>query len=217
MEPAEYYYGKFRNQFDAFWRSLEVKGSCSRARAHQHQDFWGQRLGSPISSTLNADGSYFSVGDLFASPDQGFPDHLADIPKEDQIDFLCALFYTVLIDQVMYTHRHTDYVAFRTHTQYPKMDRTIGWARTMMMANPYEVFGSEVLDHRGIGVQDICDRFELWAHFIVADLRKFFGERTVGTTTWATIRDVMLSDRDCTWGVYGSILHRSLLEDRSVL
>jgi hypothetical protein len=197
-------------------KNIQVRHS-GVSRNPERQNFWGHRLGSPISSTLNAEGGYFSVGDLFVRPDRDLPDHLADIPKEDQIDFLCALFYTVLIDQVMYAHRRTDYVTFRALTQYPKMDRTIGWARTMMMANPYEIFGSEVLDPRGIETQNIRERFELWTHFIVADLHKFFGERTIGTTTWATIRDVMLSDGDCTWGVYGSILHRSLLEDRSAL
>lgn len=215
MDPVEYYHGKFRDQFGAFWRSLELKGSCSRARAHQRQDFWGHRLGSSISSTLNADGGYFSVGDLLALPDQELPDHLAGVPKEDQVDFLCALFYTVLIDQVMYTHRRADYRAFRGLTQYPKMDRTIGWARTMMMANPYEVFGNEVLHRRGLGAKDVRERFEPWARFIVTDLRKFFSERAVDTTTWALVRDAMLSDHDCTCSVHGSILHRCLLEDGS--
>lgn len=215
MDPASYYYSSFRNQFGAFWRSLERGGSCSRARAHQRQDFWGHRLGSPISSVLNAEGGYFSIGDLIAAPDNGLPDHLTDIPKEDQINFLCALFYTVLIDQIMFTHQRADYAAFRQATQYPKMDRTIEWARTMMMASPYEVFRNEVLVPRGLGEQNIRESFGLWAVFIVADLRRFFGQHLVGTTSWPAVRDAMLSDQDCTGGTYGSILRQCLLEDRT--
>jgi hypothetical protein len=215
MEPTEYYYGKFRTHFATFWGSLELKGSCSRARAHQRQDFWGGRLRSPISGALRANGSYFSVGDLLARPDHDLPDHLADVPKVDQLDFLCAIFYTVLIDQVMYTHRHDDYQIFQGLTQYPKMDRTIGWARTMMMANPYEVFSDDILGSRGFGEMDVRQGLESWVRFIIADLRRFFGEQVVGTTTWASVRDAMLSDQSCTYGIYGAALQRLLLKDRS--
>lgn len=212
VNPSQYYYGKFRNQFGLFFRSLERNGSCSRARAHQRQEFWGHRLGSPITNALNADGSYFSVGDLFAS--QHFPDHLADVPKEDRVDFLCALFYTVLIDQVIYTHHNSDYTTFRKLTLYPKMDSTIGWARPMMMANPYEVFGKEVLEPRGLEPEDILVRLEPWAQFIISDLRNFFDEHEIGTTNWPILREAILSDRDCIWGAYGSVLRRRLLDDK---
>jgi hypothetical protein len=215
MDPASYYYTSFQSHFDAFWRSLEMVGSCSRARAHQQEDFWGYHLGSPISFVLKSVGGYFSIGDLIASPDRGLPDHLAEIPKGEQVDWLCALFYTVLIDQVMYTHRHADYAAFHEATQYPKMDRTIGWARTMTMANPYEIFGDEVLVSRGLREKDICDRFGPWADFIATDLQRFFSEHTMGTTTWPAVRDAMLADQDCTWGTCGSILRQRLLEEHA--
>lgn len=216
MDPAQYYRGVFREHFGAFWRSLEQRGSCSRARAHQRQDFWGCRLGSPIAGVLDANGGYFSVGDLYLLPDQGLPDHLDEIPKPDQFDFLCALLYTVLTDQVMYAHRRADYPVFRDLAHYPKMDRTVGFARRMMMANPYEIFGCEILDPRGLAARRCLDRFEQWARFIVVDLREFFDWHAAGTTTWAAVREVMLADPDCSWGPYGSILRRHLIEDRSV-
>ena len=189
---------------------MEQKGSCSRARAHQRQEFWGQPLNSMLASAFPEADGRFSVADLFVQPQHGLPDHLVGIPSEDRVDFLCGILYTALIDQVVYAHRRADYCEFRALTRYPKMDRTVGWARTMMMANPYEVFGREVLEPRKITDQQVLLRFEAWASFIVADLRKFFSEHSVGTTTWDDIRKAMLSDPDCTWGILGATLRRSL-------
>lgn len=79
MDPARYFDQAFPKHFNLFWHSLEVTGSCSRMRAHQHQNFWGVRMGSPISNALHAEGGHFSVRDLYAQPDQDFPDHLAHV------------------------------------------------------------------------------------------------------------------------------------------
>jgi hypothetical protein len=215
MDPGSYYYGEFRSHFEVFWRSLEKNGSCSRARAHQREEFWGHRMRSLIANLSRPEGQHFSVGDLVATPEKGLPDHLADIPEEDQCDFLYALFYTVLVDQVMYTHRRVDYAAFRLVTQYPKMDRTVGWAYTMMMANPYEVFDREILDSRKLPEATLIEKFELWARFVVVDLQRFFSEYAIGTTTWSAVREAMLSDQECVWGRYGSIFRQTLLKDRT--
>lgn len=211
MDPARYYGEAFPKHFKVFWNSLELKGSCSRMRAHQHQNFWGVRMGSPISSALQAEGGHFSVGDLYARPDQDFPDHLAHVSPQEQVDFLCALFYVVLIDQAMYTHCREDYYAFRALTRYPKMDTTIGWSRAMMMANPYEVFHSEILESRHLAATDVSKCFEAWAQFIVADVRRLAHEHKLGPTTWEHIRGVMLHDYDCTAGEFGQILWRHLV------
>lgn len=216
MGTAEYYQNKFRDHFKTFWLSLNTRGSCSHSRAHQRRDFWGNRIGSALTQVLNEEGEYFSVGDLLAHPDKGLPDHLLDIQKEDHIDFLCALFYTILIDQVMYSHHKEDYIAFKQLTLYPKMDRTIGYARTMMMANPYEVFGEDVLNSRRLNAGIVCERFWSWANFIVKDLRDFFDHNTVGTTTWSEVREVMLADSHCTWGIYGSVFRKKLIEDQEI-
>ena len=76
MDPAEYYYNKFRDHFSIFWLSLDTKVSCSRLKAHQRQNFWGERCISPIARSVNEEGEFFSIGDLLARPDQGLPDHL---------------------------------------------------------------------------------------------------------------------------------------------
>jgi len=116
----------------------------------------------------------------------------------------------------MYTHRRVDYAAFRVLTQYPKMDRTVGWVRTMMMANPYEIFGFDLLASRGLHQEDVRQRFAHWARFMIVDLRHFFLEHGPGTTTWPNVRNAMLSDHDCTWDPYGAILQQYLDQDRGV-
>lgn len=213
MDPTEYFYQKFPDNLALFRHSIELHGSCSRRKAHQRQEFWGHRLRSALSNVLNTEGGYFSVGDLFASPTRGFPDHLADISKEDRIDYLCGLFCIILADQVMYTHFRDNYPEFLKITQYPKLDETIGWAGSLMMASPYRVLGNDVIVSRRLNATKVCERFELWARSIVTNYRKFFGEDIVATIKWPAIRHAMLSDPDCTYGQYGAILHRFLIQD----
>ena len=213
MKVEEYYYKIFEKHFRIFVRSLNTKGSCSRLRAHQRQNFWGDRRPSFLAQSLKKDGEFFSIHDLRFQPDKGFPNHLVNFQKEHHIDFLCAMFYTILIDQVMYTHREQDYIIFQQLTKYPKMDMTIGWAGTLLIANPYSIFEENILDSRRLTVEVVCERFEDWARFIVRDLRCFFRDNKIGTSTWIKIRNVMLADYDCIRGVFGTILHKQLIVD----
>jgi hypothetical protein len=160
---------------------------------------------------------YFSVGDLIAAPAERFPDHLAHIPCELQTDFLCALCYVVLTDQVMYSYFRPDYLAFQALTRYPKMDRSIGWARTMMMANPYEVFDHDVLASRGIDHVTALKRFELWASFVVRDLAEFFSANHLGTATWDNVGQVLLHDFDCISSEFGGLVASQIRLQRAVL
>ncbi|MBU4004607.1 MAG: hypothetical protein KKD41_08115 [Gammaproteobacteria bacterium] len=165
---------------------------------------------SAVGSALDA-GIYFSVGDLISAPGEGLPDHLTHVPREQQSDFLCALCYVILIDQVMYSHFRPDYAAFQAMTRYPKMDRSIGWARTMMMANPYEAFGPNVLASRSINHVTTLERFELWASFVVRDLAEFFSTNQLGAATWGNVREAMLHDFDCIAGEFGGVIGYQLL------
>lgn len=97
----------------------------------------------------------------------------------------------------MYSHRKSDYAAFQALTQYPKADRTIGFARTLMMANPYELFSNEILQSHGIEHTEINRQFAVWASFIVQDLKSFFETHTVGDSTWDVVKAAMLSDASC--------------------
>jgi hypothetical protein len=206
MTPNDYFYGPFRDHFHLFWHSLDVGGSVSRVR----QRFSYSRFESQSSL-------HFSVIDLVADPTDGFVDHLSDIPEPDRLDFLCALFYLILIDQAMYTHRSVDYDEFQARTLYPKMDRTVGLARMLLMANPYELFQDEILNSRDIERGMLTMRFAKWAPFIVKDLKAFFTKHPIGSTTWTMIRDAMLKDRDCTLlGAEGAMLKHALEADDAI-
>jgi hypothetical protein len=202
MKPSDYYHGAFQAHLRSFWRSLENHGSVSRVRTGLNA--------SPLAAQS---AMHFSVVDLVARPDRGLHDHLADLPRDSQIDFLCALLYAILIDQVMYSHRPEDYAAFQAMTLYPKMDRTVGFSRTLMMANPYELLEGDVLASRGIEHDLAHARFVRWVSFIVDDLHAFFSQRKVGSTTWSDVRTAMLSDPDATWGQAGAALAASLASD----
>ena len=202
MEPSTYYYGPFRSHWDGFWRSLQAKGSVSRVR-----------MKLTPSRFADQAARHFSVVDLVARPSKGLPDHLVDVPATDVTDFLCGVAYTVLIDQVMYSHRRLDYEAFESLTQYPKMDRTVGFARTLMMANPFEALGEDVLHSRGLPPAEVWTRFNDWASFIVLDLRDFFSRHRIGSTSWPDVRAAMLHDSGATWGHPGRALVAALTAD----
>jgi len=188
MEPSEYYYNRFKDDFRIFWKSLDINGSCSRIRAHIRQEFWGDDVHSTVGTFYDNKADYFSCGDFINKPSNTLPDHLADIPEEDWPDFLIAMFYMILFDQAMYTHCKEDYVSFQKLTGHPKMDGTIGWYRSLMMANPYEIFSDEVLRTRELNIENLIPKFTKWAEFIVINIRKYFECNHFDTYDWKCIR-----------------------------
>jgi hypothetical protein len=52
--------------------------------------------------------------------------NLDKIPKESRPEFLICLYFTVLVDQAMYTHFRSDYERFAQLTQYPKFCHGLG-------------------------------------------------------------------------------------------
>ncbi len=86
-----------------------------------------------------------------------------------------------------------------------------------MMANPYELFVDDVLTSRGLHREEVNQRFCAWALFIVDDLRAFFTQHQVGTTTWPDVKAAMMLDRSATCGVAGTSLARALAKAGSAL
>jgi hypothetical protein len=156
---------------------------------------------------------HFSVVDLVARPNRALPDHLASVPHKRHLEFLIGLLYTILLDQVVYSHFPVDYPDFRALTMYPKMDRTIGFSRTLMMANPFELLEDDVLSSRGMSRADVEARFAVWAAFISLDLRTFFSTQQIGSINWPAVKDSMLADPSVTWGRAGQILATALNAD----
>ncbi len=81
-----------------------------------------------------------------------------------------------------------------------------------MMANPFEIFDTDILMSRGIRNNEVAERFCTWASFIADDLCEFFNQYKVGTTTWADVKEAILSDRDASWSAEGTALFNALLD-----
>ena len=61
--------------------------------------------------------------------------NLNKIPIESRPNFLICLYFTVLVDQAMYTHFRSDYERFAKLTQYPKFCHGLG----QFQKNPREL------------------------------------------------------------------------------
>ena len=61
--------------------------------------------------------------------------NLNKIPIDSRPEFLVCLYFTVLVDQAMYTHFHADYKRFAQLTQYPKFCHGLG----QFQKNPREL------------------------------------------------------------------------------
>ena len=71
-------------------------------------------------------------------------DHLDFLPTADRINFGVSLYFTVLVDEVCYTHFRSDYEPFRRLTLYPKL---IGncLKGCHLHLNPNEIFSAMYL------------------------------------------------------------------------
>lgn len=98
MEPKEYYYNKYRQDFEKFWNKVPNRNNFA--------------TGEPLFKFTG-----LIKNDSF--------DALSEISHEDQPFFLSAIGCTILIDQVMFTYFKNDYEQFQQLTKYPKM--WVGW------------------------------------------------------------------------------------------
>ena len=94
MTFSEYYSGRFRDDITRFMMSIPAE-----SRNHE------------------LDKSIFTVQYDKLTKDTA---HLEVIPSEDRSNFAVALYFTVLVDEVCYTHYKAEYSAFRALTMYPK-------------------------------------------------------------------------------------------------
>lgn len=98
MEAKEYYYKKYQQDFENFWKKVPNRNNYI--------------TGEPL----------FKFARLIKNDNF---DALSEILCEDQPFFLSALGCTILVDQVMFTHFKKDYEKFQQLTKYPKM--WVGW------------------------------------------------------------------------------------------
>jgi hypothetical protein len=125
-----------------------------------------------------------------------------------------SIAYTILIDQLMYTHFKECYPKFRELTLYPKMDGSAGWAGSISHANPFAIFNDDLIRSRNLDFRILEEEFESYATFILEDLETFFNEygEQIGNINWAQVKTVMQKDRDIGCTPIGIILYNELFK-----
>jgi hypothetical protein len=204
MTPKEYYYTHFQTDFARFFSSLNRKGSLSRRR--------GSLLRIGVDTLAPQSDEYFSVYDFCI---ERRIDHLRDISSKNY--FMFSVAYTILIDQLMYTHFKESYPKFREITLYPKMDGSAGWAGSISHANPFAIFNDDFIRTRDIDFVVLQEEFTEYAKFILEDLEDFFdkyGEQ-IGNINWAQVKTVMQKDRDIGCTPIGIIFYNKLFKSVS--
>ena len=131
MTPKDYYYNDFQKDILKFWASLDRKGSLSRRR--------GSLLRIGVNTLAPQSDEYFSAWDFCI---ERRIDHLKDISNKNFFMFHVA--YTILIDQVMFTHFKEAYPKFRELTMYPEMEGSAGWAGSISHSNPFAIFNDDL-------------------------------------------------------------------------
>jgi hypothetical protein len=204
MTPKEYYYTHFQTDFARFFSSLNRKGSLSRRR--------GSLLRIGVNTMAPQSDEYFSVYDFCI---ERRIDHLRDITYKTY--FMFSIAYTILIDQLMYTHFKECYPKFRELTLYPKMDGSAGWAGSISHANPFTIFNDDLMRTRNLDFRILEEEFLSYATFILEDLETFFNEygEQIGNINWAQVKTVMQKDRDIGCTPIGIIFFNELFKSVS--
>jgi len=114
-----------------FWASLDRKGSMSRRR--------GSLLRIGVNTLAPQNNEYFSAWDFCI---ERRIDHLKDICNKNY--FMFRFVYTILIDQVKFTHFKEAYPKFRELTMYPEMEGSAGWAGSISNTNPFAIFNDDL-------------------------------------------------------------------------
>jgi hypothetical protein len=108
--------------------------------------------------------------------------NLDKIPNESRPEFLICLYFTVLVDQAVYTHYRSDYDRFAQLTQYPKFCHGLG----QFQKNPRELLlvpvqkgmvnkdkiENELSDGMGLFIDEVVDFFR--NHMTHIDPADFF-------------------------------------------
>ena len=79
------------------------------------------------------------------------------------------------------------------------MDRTVGFAGTLKMANPYEILADDVLESRGKNRNDGSRSLRRLGAVHRSGHQLFLHDADVRSTTWAGVRHSILEDPGATW------------------
>lgn len=115
---------------------------------------------------------------------------LARVPAEHRASFLICLYFTVLVDQAMYTHFRSRYAPFEALTRYPKFCHGL----SQFQHNPRAILATPV-DQGAVDAQQILaglpDGMALFVDEVIEFLRDHMPEVAA-----AAFFDALLTDPD---------------------
>lgn len=179
-----------------------VTNQRNRDRALHHardpKEYYYKRFPSQLKKVAGTtihkhydDAWYISMREL---DDQKF----SILPIGDQLPFMYCLAFTVLLDQVMYSHFKDKYETFYALTLYPKVE--IG--TTSIHVNPWRI----------IKRQGAPKLFEDFCRFFIEDASSFFESNAVKGVTWKDVANAMINDKDVETSIFGNIFVKILNE-----
>src|SRR6266496_190501 len=115
---------------------------------------------------------------------------LAGVPAERRASFLICLYFTVLVDQAMYTHFRDRYAGFEALTRYPKFCHGL----SQFQHNPRAILATPV-DQRAVNAQDVLAALPGGMTLFVDEVTEFFRDHMPEVTA-AAFFDTLLSDPD---------------------
>ena len=115
---------------------------------------------------------------------------LAPVPTERRAFFLICLYFTVLVDQAMYTHFRDRYSRFETLTKYPKFCHGL----SQFQLNPRGILVTPV-DQGVVGAQEILAALPSGMTLVVDEVIQFFRDHMPEMTA-AAFFDALLTDPD---------------------
>ncbi len=154
-DPFGYFPRRFNNDFETFWRALESHGSASPGRTQGEASF------SAEDFAVREDGT----------------DLMCDIHRARRIPFMYGMMFSVLMDQLLYTHFGTQYAEWNISMffqgprlglrSHPKMHFEEKDAPFHVMERPWLIFGPENLKTRDWKPSDVVTGFRPYADAMV--------------------------------------------------
>ncbi len=106
-------------------------------------------------------------------------DHMNFLSADDKVNFGVALFFTVLVDEVCYTHFHSNYETFRRLTLYPKfIGNCLSWCHYHL--HPRDIFNAmnqtqiKSQDNTSFNRLDFYDKFNEAIPIMKTEILNFF-------------------------------------------
>lgn len=181
-DPEGYFPRRFLNDFDTFWQALDEIGSASPGRGPGEESF------SAEDFALREDGT----------------DLLANIHKGRRIPFMYGMMFSVLMDQLLYTHFGSMYGSWTVSPflhghrlglkSHPKMHFDEKETPCHEMERPWLIFSQENLKSRTWKPTDIIFGFRPYADAMIGLWGRAIDRGMLPGLDWGMIQEALRHD-----------------------